>query len=832
MRFHSSHISISDVTSKTSRHESIPRSPEQTIINPPMKNYELEKYCNRGIAIRSSINNTNNLPIICLCPPAYHGYRCEKQTQRVSLTVQLKVFSDFRTVYTAIIILIDDYSGSIESYDKINYLPTHDCRKKYNSYLLYTSRPKNISTNFTIRIDIYDKILLEYRASWSFPIRFAFLPVYRMAVQLHIPVTRTIPQIDERQTCGNHGQYLQYVNRNDSFCYCDKGWTGLHCNIKHTCNCSFDSLCLSSNLCLCPLKKFGSRCYLKRLNCPCQNHGLCSWNDELIHRENGFWCTCPDGFSGRTCEKRDTEIFISFALGMTIPTSMLLHFIRSSRAIKPHNHTMVFKKIPLDQDTIKIYTSDPFHILLVEFEPKAYYLSVLQENYKPSDNITSTLTQSERCLDIHELFNDTVVSTHILRRIKLYHVPCQQRQNLACFYDDSYMCICNQDLQQANCFEFNHNRTYTCKGRSLCKNQGRCFYDKSDCPSLSLCVCDECSYGSLCQFSTKGFSLSLDTILGYQIRPDISFSSQRSSIKIVTAVVSIMLILGILNSVLCIITFQSKKTRELGCGLYLLISSFGSAIVIIVFALKFYLLITSQMNLITNRIYLLISCILIEFLIKVLIYIIDWLNACVGLERAIAALQQSQFNKTRSKKIAKLIIIFICVLSIISNLQDPIYRRLINDEAENRKWCIVNYTPSINTFNSSVLLFHFICPFILNIVSANIIIFKVSRQRSTVHHELSYIQHLQQQLFQLKRLLISPFILLILALPRLIISFLSGCMKSPRNPWFFLTGYFISLVPSMLTFIIFILPSKNYRKELNATVRLIRKYVTRRQLNN
>jgi len=46
------------------------------------------------------------------------------------------------------------------------------------------------------------------------------------------------------------------------------------------------------------------------------------------------------------------------------------------------------------------------------------------------------------------------------------------------------------------------------------------------------CVCPECFYGSRCQFSTKSISLSLDTILVYQIRPNFSFTRQRSIMKV------------------------------------------------------------------------------------------------------------------------------------------------------------------------------------------------------------------------------------------------------------------------------------------------------------
>ncbi|CAF3281495.1 unnamed protein product [Rotaria sp. Silwood2] len=777
------------------------------------------------------MNNTKNSTLTCFCPPVYHGRRCENQTQRVSLTVQLRLLSDFRTIFAVVITLIDDQQGLIESYDQVNYLPMYDCLKKYNIYLLYATRPKNTSTNYTVRIDIYEKISFKYRGSWAFSIQFPFLPVHRTAVQLRIPSTKDILQGQETESCGNHGHYLQYVNTNATFCQCDKGWYGLHCDIQYECNCSPNSLCLGPNLCVCRLGKLGSHCYLKHSKCSCKNGGSCVWHDEWITQQNGFWCICPDGFSGFNCEVRDTQILISFGADVPIPSSLLFHFIRVRGKQNSHIHTTIFKKIPLDQNIIAIYRNDPFHILFIEIEPKIYYLSLLQENYHLADNITSVLTQSKKCLPISEIFNASIVARNLLRRIKLYHIPCQQRTKLDCFYDETHMCICNHDLQQANCFNFNHNMTYNCKGKSLCENEGRCFYDKIDCPTSSMCVCDECSYGSRCQFSTKGFAVSLDTILGYHIKPDVSFSQQRVSIKIAGAIATIMLVCGLVNSVFSIMTFQTKKIREVGCGCYLLVSSYTSAIVFILFALKFYFLIASQMNIITNRIFLSLNCILIDFLIKILVNIIDFLNACVGIERTVVTYQEKKLHKAKNKQIAKWAIILICVLTITTNLQDPIHRRLMDDEEENRTWCIVKYSSSVQAFNSTILLLHFICPFILNIATAFIIVFKVAYQRSGVQKQISYQQHLRQQFYRLKHILISPIILITLAIPRLVISFLSGCMKSPRSPWLFLCGHFISFLPPMSIFIVFVIPSKHYKKEFNAKFGYVRRYLLNRLRN-
>ena len=791
-------------------------------------NNEIIWRCNRGISIRRSIVDSINNELVCLCPPGYYGHLCNHQNQRVSLTIQLQMSSDWRTAFAVIITLRDDQQDLIESYDKFNYLPAYDCNIKFNLYLLYGTRPKNISRNYFVRIDIYNKHTLEFRASWSFPILFPFLPVHRMAVHLKVPIKRIDTLDCENLSCGIHGHCRQYVNTNVSFCHCDNEWSGIYCNISHICYCSPGSVCLDSKICLCPLGKFGSRCYLEHPMCPCNNGGTCTQNDELMSEEDRFRCICPDGFSGSRCEIIDTSIVISFGPNVLIPASVHVHFIEVFRKEIRHIRTTTFRKIALDQDTITVYKSSRFHIVFVETKPYMYYLSVLQLVYIPSIRISSMVTQSKQCLSINELFNSSFITWHLLRRMKYYHVPCKEHANLACFYDhDNYMCLCNKDLGQANCFEFVHNMTYNCQGRNPCQHNGKCFQDDPKCPSSSACVCDDCSYGSLCQFSTNSFDLSLDVILGYQIRPNISFGEQRSIIKVIISIVILMFICGLLNSILCLMTFQGKKTREVGCGYYLLTSSCISILVTIMFVLKFSILIASQMSLITNKIFLSSSCKSMEYILKVLVNTTSWLYACVSSERAILAIKDTKFNQIKNQQVAKWIITFICIFTITTHIQDPIYRDLINDKEEKRTWCIIQLTPSIQLFNSIILFLHFFLPFLLNIFSAFIIIINVTRRRSTAQRQQTYLQHLRKQFHELKHLLISPCVLILLSFPQIIISFMSGCMKSPRNPWMYLIANFMSYLPSMITFIIFVIPSDTYRNELGETIKRINRHIHR-----
>ena len=137
-----------------------------------------------------------------------------------------------------------------------------------------------------------------------------------------------------------------------------------------------------------------------------------------------------------------------------------------------------------------------------------------------------------------------------------------------------------------------------------CENGGECFEEQRTCPRVAVCKCPKCYYGSRCQLSTNGFSLSLDAILNYHIRPNVNISHQPWAVLISLILTIIITLLGLANGVLSLITFQNKTSRKSGCGIYLLSSSVTVLLTMIVFLLKFTILLLSQMGTITNRSFL------------------------------------------------------------------------------------------------------------------------------------------------------------------------------------------------------------------------------------
>ena len=144
-----------------------------------------------------------------------------------------------------------------------------------------------------------------------------------------------------------------------------------------------------------------------------------------------------------------------------------------------------------------------------------------------------------------------------------------------------------------------------------------------------------------------------------------------------------------INGFLSFQTFRKRETRSVGCGMYLLTTSIISMITVVVLALKFAILVAIQTGSIHNHRFLYIQCISMDFMLRSLLRMIDWLNACVAIERAVSVLQGVKFSKTKSQRVARWMIVAVILLTSGSYIYDPFHRRVINDEEEEQIWCVL-----------------------------------------------------------------------------------------------------------------------------------------------
>ena len=151
--------------------------------------------------------------------------------------------------------------------------------------------------------------------------------------------------------------------------------------------------------------------------------------------------------------------------------------------------------------------------------------------------------------------------------------------------------------------------------------------------------------------------------------------------------------------------------------------------------------------------------------------------------------------------------------------------RVFYDEEEKREWCILEYSKGVMAYSTFILSFHTLAPFSINVFSAIYIIIQNARRGVLFSHGQSYKKDLRAQLKEHRHLIISPLILAALSLPRVIISLLTGCVKQYRNPWLYLSGYFISFIPSVAVFVIFVLPSRLYKKRFGKSIQSLRSWI-------
>ena len=355
-----------------------------------------------------------------------------------------------------------------------------------------------------------------------------------------------------------------------------------------------------------------------------------------------------------------------------------------------------------------------------------------------------------------------------------------------------------------------------------------------------------CIVGDQCSLFTKGIGLTINDILRNKIQSNISFRKQSVLIQTAAGLTMIMFVIGFINGIFSLITFRNKELRKVGCGIYLLASSITSLLTITMFTMKFWFVVLIQLHSTVRSSILRTDCAFIGPVLKLCLYLDGWLNACVAIERTVTVSKVVNFDKKKSRHAARWIILILPIFIMGTLIHEPIHHELfeyttyeynpinisnnlimnMSVENEHNVLCVIRYSRSVQIYNTITLFIHLIVPFLANLFSALFIIFGTARRLSTAQtNKKSFKEHAANQIREHKQLLISPFILLVLALPRLIMSLVSGCVDPSENPWLYLCGYLISFTPPMLVFTVFVLPSELYRKTFKDSITRWRQHI-------
>jgi hypothetical protein len=443
--------------------------------------------------------------------------------------------------------------------------------------------------------------------------------------------------------------------------------------------------------------------------------------------------------------------------------------------------------------------------------------------------IHTEIHPSRRCRSIEELFNNTILNQPQLRRVKNYQRPCLERQHsnnqLLCFYDDKVMCLCDE-TNHANCFNF--EPTYHGCLLNRCSDRGQCIQNNEYCPTNSTCICEQCSYGTACQFSTDGYTLSLDAILGSHIQTNtLNIVNQPTIIKVSVVLISLLVAIGIILNSFSISTFVQQSTRTSGSSLYLFVTSIIGLMCMIMLMCKMIILLLGKHND--------VSCSLIEFALKWFPTCCEWLNACVAIERMLAVKRETKFSNSASRRAARYVAPSVVIFIGLTCTFELIFRRVIIDTYDKKAWCVLTLNhdrPILLTLYSIFNILLYLVPLIINLISCIIIIIGTFRlkQKITSNTNSAMSKHnqrkqkwksMKEHIKKYKHILITTILLGFLAVPRLIITFIYVCTKLDRHPVLVLIGYLVGFLPSISVLFAFILPAKNYREAFTYSVKRI-----------
>ncbi|CAF1580370.1 unnamed protein product [Adineta ricciae] len=803
--------------------------------------------CNQGYPIQSF---TSNKKFYCLCSPSYYGDYCQYQSERLTVYIEAHIAHYFNplTVFRLIIYLLNENHTIISHDEMIFNNKAKESNRKFRVYLLYeriqnTSLYQRLKSKF-VRIDSYRIELtnVQYISSYFFSVPFSFLPVNRLAVTVTLQ-DQLLKISNCKKRCSSHGKCMQYENfEKREYCWCQQGWFGDQCLLKSSfnlCNqtsCSPHSQCMILNdqrkqiKCICPLGKSGNQCYIKHnpcLNNLCQNNGTCL---PLDQRSFSYKCICDDEHYGDYCQTYAPIWYISISTNISeLPKIPIIIVIIGTTWLQGVRQKRYLHKDVLLPTSFKV--SDGVLFVFIQMFPNSskslYYLVRLQSQGRQILN-TSVISAS-LCPNVSELFNKTILNEYsYLKRLKLYHLPCQQNKDLLCFFDEYRMCLCTKD-HNSDCHLFYHEYG-NC---NHCSNDGLCITgDSTNNPWDYTCLCLECSFGSLCQFSIKNYFITIDILIGIEIKSgNNSFSNQPFIIQITLIIFTIILCLSFLFNTINLIIFSNKKLRQVGCDLYLFNLTIISQIGLIFVCLRYLYTLLIQMYLIENVRLIKILCQLFEYFSRLFPSVFDWLTVCISIERTYTLIKDVHFTKRsalKTLKISRWISFIVLLFNGLLTLHRPFYFELVDEPTINggkqgHPWCILDFkSTSWDSYEKFINIFQLIIPMILNLGSILFfLLYKIKHELTILrkNYQRNRLFILKEQILKYKLLIISPIVISILEIPRLILTFVLSCIQYKWQRYIYLISYIISFLPLTAILFIYVMPSPKYSKEFKSNLR-------------
>jgi hypothetical protein len=316
-------------------------------------------------------------------------------------------------------------------------------------------------------------------------------------------------------------------------------------------------------------------------------------------------------------------------------------------------------------------------------------------------------------------------------------------------------------------------------------------------------------------------SFTLDSLIVKDIQNNYQLSS-----GVYMSIVLLIFLFGFFNNLCSFLTFIRPKLRKVGVGNYLLIVSIVNQCSLLVLLLKMIHIIFGSNGTLFNYENLnLYSCKIISYLLSVLTRITYWLTSFVTMERLCIVLFPTSVT-VKNPRLALGLSIFAILLVSGMHIHEVLHYITIVDlsyTSANVTLCVTSYTQSfVSAYNRVNVLVHYFIPFLIQVISITITLIQTafSRARTSGNRRETFGDLFMKQFRIQKEHYVTPMIIVFSVLPQAILSFSYACseLKQLWQRYTLLTAYFLSYLPQMLGFILYVLPSTTFSAEFRQTI--------------
>ncbi|CAF1466525.1 unnamed protein product [Adineta ricciae] len=789
----------------------------------------------------------------CFCPPSAFGDHCEFYTHHITVVFTLDMTLSLSKVNrTAVrVVTLLKYHEKIIDFMILSYNPTQlPLKVKQRFYLFYPwsllktireASPKDYTITFHLYKVAQQKI--DLLSVWHYPVKFPFLPAFRLTVQL-VYHRSTTCSTQITQSCGSHSKGCLMIDEATFHCECQEPWHGFQCSERPTNNpCANYSLYFPAYryglnqtddfLCVCTGIQRGRTCHIFATSNEdpiIYNNHTCYYLSEDNYESGSYkeYCICPANLYGTYCQLRAASSKVRISDAVLSKSSIAILQLNDWEDVSGQMTISTQRFLIVQNNTVQIFFSNtrfPNTCLLKVYRNnhlRMYDIFLLWKTNIVEHNYT--VTMENRCYHIEELQNfisinnesDQSLRDH-MHRLKFYHRPCQH-SNVSCFYDEqTYFCVCDQNSRRASCalYDFFFERC------DYCLNDGMCLFgDRMNDYNDFICQCPRCYHGNLCHYRTAQFGYSLEALIAShddsdQQQDGYLESNQFASWKVIyLSITLLMTIIGFVSNFCSYQTFRhSTVARSSIIYIFVCICVSNQLCLVSLTAQIVYILLNDARVISGSSTINLILCKTIPYAVKTLTSVSKWSIAYVSLTR----LRKTTVKESVSTSKQMLLYMVCMVLVVSSTMTEIVFHRLVEIN-QSMVQCAVNYSMFWSRMDTILLFIHHLVPFAIYVWSFCMTLRSVAQSKSSVHKQ-SFLVTFCEQIQQCKNQLICPFVLIASTLPQLIIVFAVDCDQW-YNMWLrylILAMYLIAHIPHVLTFFLFIYPSTVYKNAFRQT---------------